>query len=78
MGHTLGLMKERQNWVWCNPWPQGTWKLDFSQGSWENKCEREDMIESGFNMEREKNQCRRVGEHINFGFEEFQSINFVS
>ena len=43
-----------------------------------NKCETEDMIKSGFNMERAKNQCRRVGEHINFGFEEFQSINFVS
>lgn len=43
-----------------------------------NKCETEDMIKSEFNMERAKNQCRRVGEHINFGFEEFQSINFVS
>lgn len=35
------------------------------------------MIESGFNMEREKISAEG-GKHINFGFEEFQSINFVS
>ena len=29
-------------------------------------------------MERAKNQYRRVGEHINFGCEKFQSKNFVS